>query len=392
MKNTKYKKIHDVIVELHKIKGYEPDEIADEIKNISKIGVTKYLRLNNLLLSKYELIKIKYKERVVELRNRGNSIKDIAASLNISILFTKRILEDEDAVDNKKILKEKKDILVGMVKQGVRKEDASKILNIDNPGTLLRESVYTKDLQKILEYRKQGLSLQKIVDELSYGTKQSLSNYLNNLNEDFGGSIYGKDKNLILKLYQEDLKKIPEIISILKYGSVKSLKHYLFKKLNIHKKKNIEYHKLYKMKDVIEDKYNEGETLENIARFCDSEYWEIQRFITQMKFEREGKTNSKYTKYNAEIFKMMEDIVPPIEIEARLNIKSTKKDFRDYLKNVLKYDYCRRLQNDFNSKKEQVKLLLEKNTSIRKIKTQLDIKYDISTLRLKINEIKSNKE
>lgn len=56
-----------------------------------------------------------------------------------------------------------------------------------------------KTFQKILEYRRQGLSLQKIVDKLSYGTKQSLSNYLNNLNEDLGGSIYEKDKNLILK-------------------------------------------------------------------------------------------------------------------------------------------------------------------------------------------------
>lgn len=392
MVNKKYEKNHDVIVELHTIKGYSPDEITNKIRNISKIGVAKYLRLNNLLLSKYELTKIKYKERVIELRNRGNSIKDIAASLNISFAFTKRILEDEDAVDNKKILKEKRDILIGMVKKGVSKKDASKVLNIDNPKTLLRESVYTKDLSKILEYRKQGLSLQKIVDKLSYGTKQSLSNYLNNLNEDLGGSIYEKDKNLILKLYQEDLKKITEIIPILKYGSVISLKHYLFKKLNISKKENIEYHKLYKMRDVIKEKYNEGETLESIATFCGSKYREVQGFISKMKFEREGKTNSKYTKYNAEIFKMMEEIVPPIEIEARLNIKSIKHDFRNYLKNVLKYDYYRRLQNDFNSKKEQVKLLLEKNTSIRKIKTQLDIKYDISTLRLKINEIKSSKE
>ena len=199
--------------------------------------------------------------------------------------------------------------------------------------------------------------------------------------------MYDKDKDLIVKLYQEDSKKISEIITILKYGTIHSLKEYLFKKLNIPKKKYIEYHKLYKMRDAIKEKYLDGETLENIAMFCSSNYGELQLFITKMEFKREGKSNSKYTKYNKQILKMMKQLIPPIEIEARLGIKSTKHDFRHYLKNALKYDYYRRLQEDFDSKKEDVIALLERKTSFIKIKTQLDIKYNISTLRLKINEI-----
>ena len=38
MVNKKYEKNHDVIVELHTIKGYSPDEITNKIRNISKIG------------------------------------------------------------------------------------------------------------------------------------------------------------------------------------------------------------------------------------------------------------------------------------------------------------------------------------------------------------------
>lgn len=285
--SNKYQKIHDEIVKLHTIDGYSPEEIANKIKKTSKLGITKYLKTNKLLLSKYELMKIKYKERIIDLRDRGNTLIVIATNLNISIEFTKKILEEEGKVDNKKVLKEKKEALADMVKKGVSKKDASIALDIDNPEILLRESVYTKDLQKILEFRKQGLSLQKIVVTLGYGTKQSLSNYLNNLNEKLNISIYEKDKDLILKLYQEDSKKISEIITILKYGAIMSLKDYLFKKLNIPKKKYIEHHKLYKMKDVIKEKYSEGESLESIAMFCGTKYQEIQLFITKMEFERE---------------------------------------------------------------------------------------------------------
>ena len=389
--SNKYLKIHDNLVDLHINKGYTPHEIASMIQNTSAIGITKYLRENKLLLSKYESMKIKYKEKVIDLRNRGNSLKTISIKLNISIKLTKEILEEVDLVNNKKILKDKKDAMVDMIKNGVPKKKASKILKIDNPNRLLRDSIYTKDLQKILEFRKQGLSLQKIIIKLGYGTKQSLSNYLNNLNEELNVSIYEKNKDLILELYQDELKKINEIIDLLKYGTRHSLSEYLFNELKIPKKKAIEYHPLYKIKDKIKTLFDEGIKYENIAASCGVNYDDMCYFISKMNYERVGKTNAKFTKYNKKIFRLMKQIVSPKEIEVKLGIKTEKREFKDYLKNVLKYDYNARLEDEFNSKLEDVKLLIKENMSIVNIKKKLHIKYSLATLRLRIISIKEGK-
>ena len=195
--------------------GYIRASCDKQDVSMQRLELLEYARLNNLTINEFIEITISTRRntkqrRIVELLSKlqsndtlivtelsriGRSTSEVIDTVNtllknnVRVIITKQGLDISEQSMGSKIIvtmfslfaELERDIISSRTKEALKSKKTMGV-TLGKPKGTVQASKYDKDLEKITELLKLGLSVKRIAKHLGYGTYISLNNYVNKRN------------------------------------------------------------------------------------------------------------------------------------------------------------------------------------------------------------------